>query len=136
MKILRFPLVFAFLSAGLFTFSMPPEFVGSYNGTSKEKIYDPDKGKMIPDANYSISFNFNNDDSVDFNHPKYGGLSKDIFPVINKKNFIFGYAYDTGSFILIKGKITGKGKKLKATLSWKYNFEYYEGKISATKLVL
>lgn len=133
MRIIRPTLILSFLSISLLAFSVPPELVGIYAGTSKEKKMDNATGKMITDGTYDVSIEIKADDTMSFSHPEYGGAIIDGFPIINGKNFLFGFVYGNTSFVTIRGKFAGKGKKVKAKLAWKFENNYFEGQVSAVK---
>lgn len=111
----------------------PAEVVGTYIGTLILGKLDHDSGKVLKDPNYSVEIIVNANNIITLRYIS-GGMTH-VFPssVTGTSNFT-ARTMDGTAYLILKGKFTGKGKKLKATYYWSHPGSYFEGKISAKKM--
>lgn len=124
-----------FLTVGLSQYcaAAPPEVVGTYIGTVKAGKLDHETGKMNMDINYGVEIKINADSTITYKYINPGNTYTSVNSIVGKSNFTFRQLYAGSTHLLIKGKFTGKGKKLKATYYWSNSGSWHEGKIAAKK---
>lgn len=111
----------------------PQEYVGSYIGVMNRKSLNAETGKAGKLPSLAVELKIEANSTVTLIHTESNNTYPCPLAIVGQKNFTYRFHADNTAFV-IKGKFTGKGKKLKAEIVQSSPAILMEGKISAKKM--